>query len=208
MLSTDTHKGLRNPGDANGGDAGNGGAATTPGADANNPTATGAGQPTDVKTFTQEQLNQIVSRERNETRSKATSDFIAELGYKDPDELKTAVTNWKAQQSQQMTELEKAQAELSALKDADLKAKSTQEALDSANAALAANVKAQLAALKVPGHVSKLIEAMSPLDALNYLTENAEALKPVTTPDIDANKNGGSKKRQVDEARLRSNYNI
>lgn len=197
---------LRNPGDGNGGDAGNGGAATTTG-EPTAPNGNGAGQNAE-KTFTQDQVNQIAADRAKSARSKATSDLLLDLGVEDMDSLKTTLVDWKSHQDGQLSELEKAQAQLAALESVNEKAKSAEIALENANTALKANVNAQLKELKVPKHLTELIEAMEPITALEYLTTHAAALRPSTPIDTDASKSGGSGKVEIDEAAIRATYGI
>jgi hypothetical protein len=197
---------MRDAGNQNGSDAGQPPAATP------DQTPTAGGQDA-APTFTQEQVNQFLAKERKNAEAKGASSLLSELGYTDPEELRTAVLSFKTAQEAQMTELQKAQARVKALETADAKAISAEKALETANAALKANVESQLKALNVPKHISTLVEAMEPIAALDYLTANAEALRPKTVaiPDIDAKKNGGSKSKELDDAekaRIRASYGI
>lgn len=199
---------LRTPGDGNGSDAGSG-SGQDPTPPASTPEGDGNGTGQDANTFTQEQVNQIAADARSSARSKATKDFLGELGFEDADSLKSTLDSWKQHQDGQKSELEKAQEELQTLKGSDEKLKTLEGNYQKAMEVLQANVEAQMKALNIPEHIAALIKEKSPIEALEYLTKNADALKPVAPPDNDGNKGGNNGSGpQYDEAALRSKYGI
>lgn len=198
------HNILRSPGDINGGDTGDG----SPGGDTADVAQAGTGAGQDEKTFTQEDVDHLLSVTKKKVSSSVLSGLLADVGVENVDALKSTLADWKTHQEGQKTELQKVQDELAAFQGIDEEAKNMKAQLQTAMDLLKANVDAQLATLKVPDHIASLIQKMDVTDALDYINKNAEALKPVPAPDIDGAKDGGSKAKQIDKDSLRSKYSI
>lgn len=90
--------------------------------------STGAG-------LSQEDVNRLIGKTRKEARETGISEFLKELGFEKPDDLKALVTAAKARDDAEKSELEKAQQRIADLEkkaaEAEIKAtKAAQQALE------------------------------------------------------------------------------
>ena len=102
-----------------------------------NPNADGGGsgpEPTVPATFTQEQLDAIIKDRLARATTKTQADLLAELDIEDVAAAKKTLADAKAAQAAQMSELEKAQADIADAKAAAEKATTDAEVIKAAAA--------------------------------------------------------------------------
>lgn len=164
--------------------------------------AAAAGTP--PATFTQEQVNTLVGDARVKSRDTAVASALSDLGFTDVDSLKLAIGEYNDAKRASLTELEKAQGDLTALTGADTRAKE----LEATNKAMLKVIEEQtnnlLETLKVPDHVKPLIEAMPILERLAYLTEHGkefsvEPTPPAPKPNINSGGKGSNGTANADK---------
>ena len=127
----------------------------------NNATAAGDGQPGQPApaTFTQEQLDAIIKDRLDRAEAKTKADLLGELGIEDLKTAKQTLSEAEAARAAQMTELEKAQAEIAKAKELADKATTEAEA-----------IKAQAAeALLKAAIISQAGQFNDPLDAWQFI---------------------------------------
>lgn len=158
--------------------------------------------------LSQEQVNALVGQARVKGKETAVKELLGELGVENVEALKQTLEAQKAARLAQMSEVERLQAQLADAQAALNKVNGVEQALEAAENAIIAQVDAQLKRLKVPKYVSDLLGGLSPVEQLNYLSENAENFaKPTAVPDVNGNSRGKGK-QAPDEAALRSRYGI
>lgn len=73
-------------------------------------------------TFTQADLDRIVGKTRKEARETGIAEFLKDLGFEKPDDLKSMVTAFKSADEAEKSELEKAQKRIADLEKAKVEA--------------------------------------------------------------------------------------
>lgn len=112
-----------------------------------------------------------------------------------------------------MDELDRLKTEVSDLSGAAEARDVLQTQVEELETAVNAQVEALEKQLKIPGHVTKLMESMSPAAKLAYLAENQKHFQPPIKPNIDSQNSGGTppKKPELDAERkkkLRSRFRL
>lgn len=171
---------------------------------------------TPAVSFTQEQVNQMVGDARVKSRDTAVASALSDLGFTDVESLKSAIGEYNESKRASLTELEKAQTDLSTLTGADTRAKE----LEATNKAMLKVIEEQttvlLETLKVPEHVKPLIEGMPVLERLAYLTEHGKEFSvepdpPAPKPNINSGgkgSNGTANADKTERGRILHKYNI
>ena len=160
-----------------------------------------------ARSFTQEEVNELLGRTRQEGRDRATAGLLKELGIEDVESLKTVVTDAEKKRKEQMTELEQATEEASRLKPFEQQATEQAKVLKSYEKAVGATVESLMKTMEVPDHVKPLLESMPALERLAYLTEHGAAfVKETSKPPATnvANKGGTNStdaSKRIDKAR-------
>ena len=72
----------------------------------------GGQQSSGARTFTQEELNTILTERLNRAKGTAVGDLLKELGFEKPEDLKTAVQRQREAENANKSELQKAQEQL------------------------------------------------------------------------------------------------
>lgn len=99
------------------------------GGDQNPPTDPPTNPPANPpQTFTQEHVNTVAGKAREEGRTKAQADMLASHGFKDEAEMKKFIEDAKKAKEDQMSEQEKKDLELKAAKEEAEKAKAEKDA--------------------------------------------------------------------------------
>lgn len=124
-------------------------------------------------------------------------------------ELKRLQDERKAAERAEMDELDRLKAELADLTGAAEARDALQQQVEALEAAVTAQVDALMKSLKVPGHVKKLLERMTPAEKLSYLAENQKHFAPTAAPskpNIDGQGGGGQppKRQELDEERKKA----
>ncbi len=147
-------------------------------------------------TFTQKQLDELIGTARSKGRESGATAILKDLGIEDLKTLKAVVTDHRESQQASMTELQKAQERVEELEGRV----TTLEPLEAQNQeyadAITTRVDAITKDLALPDHVQELIDPMSPVQKLTYLTKHREALEPNKkgkTPNVNGANAGGSK---------------
>lgn len=83
---------------------------------------TGQGQG-NATAFTQADLDRIAGNARKQARESAIAEFLKELGYEKPDDLKTQIATLRQREDAEKSELDKAQQKIAALEKAAQEAK-------------------------------------------------------------------------------------
>lgn len=182
----------------------------------NKGTGTAAPPAPPAAAFTQEQVNQMVGEARIKSRESAVASALSDLGFTDVESLKLAIKEHNDAKRASLTELEKAQGDLTTLAGADTRAKE----LEATNKAMLKVIEQQTSALletlKVPEHVRPLIESMPVLDRLAYLTEHGkeftvEPTPPAPKPNLNSGgkgSNGAATGEKTARERILHKYNI
>lgn len=119
----------------------------------------GPGQPAPAVTYSQEQIDEMLKPRLDRARDKAQADLLAELGIEDAATAKKTLAEAEATKKAQMSELEKAQAEI-----ADAKAQAVKATTD------AAAIKAQAdEALLKAAIISQAGNLNDPMDAWQFI---------------------------------------
>ena len=190
------------------------------------PTSTGNGDPPPAdppkegdgeaakKKFSQEDVNKLVGTTRTDTRAKTQTDLLTELGIDDLDALKLLVKTSKDKELENMSELEKANAEATRLKGVEEANTTAATLLTEAHGAIEGLLEVRLKELDVPEHILPLLEGMPLVERLKYLNDNGDKFtKEVKKkPETNASSKGGSsasdqtkaqKQRIIDRYRIR-----
>jgi hypothetical protein len=115
----------------------------------------------DQAQFTQEQLDAIIKDRLERANNKITSDLMAQLGIEDIDEAKKAIEEAAKLKEAQMTELEKAQAQVTEAMNQAAQAKAETEAMQA---------KANEALLK-SAIIAKSQDFNDPMDAYTFVNK-------------------------------------
>ncbi len=146
-------------------------------------------QASDGKTFDQDSVNQMVGQARTEARDR----LLKDLGFENAEALKTLIKQQKDAETANMTELQKAQAEVQRLGTIEQSQKVSDESLLAANKSIKTFVEAQMKTMEIPDHVTPLIDAMPLVDRLSYLTEHGAEFTTVSTGRKSVNTNASGK---------------
>jgi len=141
----------------------------------------------DEKTFTQAELDQIVKDRLERERKKAEEATDKARKKAEADALE------KNQEWQKLAE--KRQVDLDEMTKQKTELESFKEQAKKYKAALDANLKK--ATEKLPKHILTLIEKMDPVDAMKYITDNAEVLG--AKPDTYSETPEGKEKKVTDD---------
>lgn len=117
------------------------------------------------RAFTQEDVNRIAANEKREGRSSV----LGELGFDDLDELKEAIEAYRTIEAETQTEAEKYQKELEKLSPRAEKAERYERALTG-------YLETEREGL--PEHITALLDRMDPVDQLEWIRTNREAITP------------------------------
>lgn len=85
---------------------------TTTQNDASQDANDGGQQSSGARTFTQEELNTILTERLNRAKGAAVGDLLKELGFEKPEDLKTAIQRQREAENANKSELQKAQEQL------------------------------------------------------------------------------------------------
>lgn len=167
-----------------------------------------------ARSFSQDEVNELLGKTRQESRDRATAGLLKELGIEDVDKLKTVVTGAEKMRQEQMTELEQATEEASRLKPFEQQATDQGKALKKYEKAVSTTVEALMESMEVPEHVKPLLDNMPALERLAYLTEHGDAFakEENTKPPATNVSNKGSGQNGADGAtrmqKTRQKYGI
>ena len=147
-----------------------------------------------TRSFTQDEVNELLGRTRQESRDRATAGLLKELGIEDVDKLKSVVTDAEKKRKEQLSELDQATEEADRLKPFEQQATDQGKALKKYEKAVGATVEALMESMNVPDHVKPLLETMPALERLAYLTEHGDAFAKETSnpPATNVANKGGS----------------
>lgn len=112
---------------------------------------------------TQEDFNKKAGLSRESIRNAV----IKDLGFDDPDELKETVEAYRAMEAELETEAEKVQRQLEKVQPKAEKAERYEQALQK-------HLEAQREG--IPEHIGALLDRMDPVDQLEWISENREAI--------------------------------
>lgn len=182
----------------------------------NKGTGTAAPPAPPAAAFTQEQVNQMVGEARIKSRESAVASALSDLGFTDVESLKLAIKEHNDAKRASLTELEKAQGDLTALKGSDTRATELEATNKAMLKVIEEQTKSLLETLKVPEHVKPLIESMPVLERLAYLTEHGkeftvEPTPPAPKPNLNSGgkgSNGSATGEKTTRERILHKYNI
>ena len=166
-----------------------------------------------TRTFSQEEVNELLGKTRQEGRDRAVAGLLSDLKLDDVDALKTIVVDAEAHRKAQMTELDQAKEEANRLKLFEDQATDQAKAIKKYEKAVDATVSSLMETLEVPDHVKPLLEAMPTLARLAYLTEHGEVFKKESSKPPETNVSGkGAGKNGADASarkkKTRQKYGI
>ena len=171
----------------------------------------------DEKLIPQKQVNELVGQARIQARETAQKKLFESLGVTSEEELMRVWTEAQKLKESQMSDAEKAQAEIDRLtKDAStaMELAKQNEAL---NEALKGTLTARIAALEPPKYLEEIMQDMEPAKALLFLTaheaEIVEAKKKPGVPETGAAGKGKKKaateeEKEAEKQRLAKKYSI
>ena len=142
------------------------------------------------KTLTQAEVDKIVGATRAKARDGAVASLLEELKVEDTDALTKLVADAEEKRQANLSEVEKLTEQIAQLVAAGKDSKQTSKTLKAYEESVAATVVAQIKSLSIPAHIAALLEPMSALEQLSYLSENS---KHFTTPAKSTNTNAGDK---------------
>lgn len=165
------------------------------------------------KKFSQDDVNKLVGTTRTDTRAKTQTDLLSELGLDDLEALKLLVKTSKDKELENMTELEKANAEATRLKGVEEANTAAATLLTEAHGAIEGLLEVRLKELDVPEHILPLLEGMPLVERLKYLNDNGDKFtKEVKKkPETNASSKGGSSSSDQTKAqkqRIADRYKI
>lgn len=156
------------------------------------------------KTLTQDEVNALVGKTRTESRDKAVASLLEELGIPDKDALGTLVKESEERRQANLSETEKLNERILELEGSTKEGKQTSKQLKAYEAAMQANVEIQIKELSIPDHIAALLEPMTALDKLSYLTENAKHFAKPAPANTNAGNKGTSNTTTSDEDRKKA----
>ena len=165
-----------------------------------------------AKTFTQEEVNELLGRTRQEGRERAIAGLLKDTGMKDVDSLKEVINQAEQKRLDQLSEFEKLSEEVEKLRPFEQKAKDQDGLIEQYEKAVETHLEALMKTMDVPDHVKPLLSNMAILDQLAYLSEHGEAfmkeissVPPSTNVSDKGSGKNGAKERQ---RRIRQKYGI
>jgi hypothetical protein len=149
------------------------------------------------KTFDQEAVNTLVGQARTDARDR----FLKDIGVTDADALKQIVSDFNEQRAAQMSDLEKANEELERLRPFESSFDDLGKELKKANKTIEGFVNSQIELLNIPDHIVPLLEGMSLMDRLEYLTEHGSKFDQQKIPKTGASDKGGTSAASSEKGR-------
>jgi hypothetical protein len=166
---------------------------------------------------TQEEVNQFVGKARKQARGAEANRWLKVLGVETEEEAAKLLKEAEKIKESQMSDAEKAQAEIDRLKKEARKATTLEEENEQLNKAVETQLGSRIKALDPPEYLLSLMEDMEPVKALNFLSEHEDELvkakMQLRVPETGGD-GKGKQKAQTDEEKearkedLRRKYRI
>lgn len=125
---------------------------------------------------TQEEVNQFVGKARKQARGAEANRWLKVLGVETEEEAAKLLEEAEKIKESQMSDAEKAQAEIDRLKKEARKATTLEEENEQLNKAVETQLGSRIKALDPPEYLLSLMEDMEPVKALNFLSEHEDEL--------------------------------
>jgi hypothetical protein len=125
---------------------------------------------------TQEEVNQFVGKARKQARGAEANRWLKVLGVETEEEAAKLLKEAEKIKESQMSDAEKAQAEIDRLKKEARKATTLEEENEQLNKAVETQLGSRIKALDPPEYLLSLMEDMEPVKALNFLSEHEDEL--------------------------------
>jgi hypothetical protein len=124
----------------------------------------------------QEEVNQFVGKARKQARGAEANRWLKVLGVETEEEAAKLLEEAEKIKESQMSDAEKAQAEIDRLKKEARKATTLEEENEQLNKAVETQLGSRIKALDPPEYLLSLMEDMEPVKALNFLSEHEDEL--------------------------------
>lgn len=161
----------------NGNGAGNGEGAAAP-----------SGEPAG-KTFTQADVDRIVTERAKRAEESAVRSLLAKNKFEKPEDLERFIADSRQKADAELSEVERMKKMLDEAPKTEAVTE-LQQQLEDQSKVIVGLVEGLIKELNVPKHIVSLLQDMTPTKQLEYINSNRDAFKPTPTP---PNLNGGDK---------------
>lgn len=152
----------------------------------------------DEKLVAQSKVDEIVGQTRTQARETAEKKMLERLGITDEETLIAELKAARVLKESQMSDTEKAQAEIKRLEADAAKATELAKENQKLSGILEATLKSRLTALEPPDYLKTLMEDMEPAMALEFLSQHeAEITEAKAKPPVPKTGAGGKGKKKA-----------
>jgi hypothetical protein len=191
----------------------NEGGTPPPAADAATDTGDGAGTGDDAapsvdggagKSFTQEDVNQIVGKRVSRAEEAAVKSLLSKFNFETVEAAEEFLNSARQKADAELSEVERLKKQLGEAPTAETVAELTQR-IEAQDAVITSLVEATVKELNVPSHVTELLETMTPTQRLDYINKHRSAFtqKPAA-PNLNGGDNGKLPKSEAKKKRQAS----